>query len=130
MPRLKWLMFHMPMSSPQRIRIFGCFAIVIPSFISSVQRCGCRPWPEKVDLDEGRILYHSGLGSGRLWNSQCPCSAEYKGGSYKVGVGGVLMLTLEVEVQILRREDVCNLSTDGVHRVVGKCARWDGQVSR
>ena len=29
MPRLKWLMFHMPMSSPQRIRIFGFFAAMI-----------------------------------------------------------------------------------------------------
>ena len=32
MPRLKWLMFQMPMSSPQRIRIFGFFAAMNSSF--------------------------------------------------------------------------------------------------
>jgi hypothetical protein len=32
MPRLKWLMFQMPMSSPQRIRMFGFFAAMMYSF--------------------------------------------------------------------------------------------------
>src|SRR5579862_2219023 len=35
MPRLKWLMFQVPMSSPQRIRIFGCFVAMIYSFLFS-----------------------------------------------------------------------------------------------
>src|SRR5208282_6878472 len=33
MPRLKWLIFQVPMSSPHRIRIFGCFVAMIFSFL-------------------------------------------------------------------------------------------------
>src|SRR5882757_8918243 len=32
MPRLLWLMFHIPISSPQRIKIFGCFEAIVCSF--------------------------------------------------------------------------------------------------
>ena len=43
-------------------------------------------------------------------------------------VGCVLVLTFEVEDQILRREKVGELSTDGVYRVVGEPAGWDSQI--
>src|SRR5208282_5545895 len=33
MPRLKWLIFQVPISSPHRIRIFGCFVAMIYSFL-------------------------------------------------------------------------------------------------
>src|SRR5260370_28945608 len=51
MPWLKWLMFHMPMSSPQRIRIFGCFVAMV-LFLPLFVQCGvagCRAWPGKMD---------------------------------------------------------------------------------
>ena len=38
MPRLKWLMFQIPMSSPQRIRIFGFFAGMSISYCARSHR--------------------------------------------------------------------------------------------
>src|SRR4051794_10374054 len=46
MPRLKWLMLVMPMSSPQRIRMLG-FPLAITLLLASLRRWGsgycCRP---------------------------------------------------------------------------------------
>src|SRR5271154_4013001 len=41
MPRLQWLMFHMPMSSPQRIRMFGCFVAIFSLLLVEID-CLCR----------------------------------------------------------------------------------------
>src|SRR6476661_8664125 len=49
MPRLKWLMFQMPMSSPQRIRMFGCLVAIVLA-----------PWCGAVSPDD-RAVPHQDL---------------------------------------------------------------------
>src|SRR3954447_16229348 len=40
MPRLKWLMFQMPMSSPQRMRMFGLLDFAMSNSVSYVDDFG------------------------------------------------------------------------------------------
>src|SRR6266436_6559647 len=84
----------------------------------------------KTFLSDQLDLCHSTLGRGWLWNSQRPCQAVHKGVSYKVRVCRVFVLTFDVEVEILHRENVGGLSTDGEYRVIGEHARWNRQIRR
>ena len=52
MPRLKWLIFQMPMSSPHRIRMFGFFVAMSHSF-------HVEQWPNFPAGDRGRITVPS-----------------------------------------------------------------------
>ncbi len=72
----------------------------------------------------------STLGRSGLWNSQRPYPTEHNGGSYKVRVGGVLVLAFDVESQVLHWENVGALSANGVHRIKGQRAGGDSQISR
>src|SRR5215471_3612332 len=81
LPRLKWLIFQMPMSSPQRIRILGFFsAIARLPFRKSVvgTRAGAM-----AETDEGGNL-PSRVGC-RNWTKVQPAAGTWRGQPVRSG---------------------------------------------